>query len=429
MNFVIPALFVLALAILPLSGKKYITVHLKRLVLPFACIVFILVLILFSGTAVDSAAKGLALWFNIVFPSLFPFFVASHLLNGSGFVRAGGILLEPLMRPLFNVPGCGSFAFLMGITSGYPVGAKITAGMRKEKLLTKSEAERLLAFSNNSGPLFIVGAVSTGMFKMQRLGLFLLACHIAACITVGIILGLSGKKPASKVNMQEEALWKRFKKELLTVGKMKNASFGTALGRAVEDSIMTLLAIGGFIMLFSVIINLLMEIGVISQISSFLSVLLSPFGINERIISSVVGGFFEITTGANLASSSHGAPLQQKLAAVSLIIGWAGLSVHSQVLSIISGTDISMKTYLLGKFLQGIFASVYALAGFAAFGESIPGNGAVFLAPEEFAAPVFAGCFIVSVKQLLVSFLVLTVLTAITLILGHKLKAHEQSGK
>jgi len=41
------------------------------------------------------------------------------------------------MRPLFNVPGCGSFAFAMGITSGYPVGAKITASMREEKLLSK----------------------------------------------------------------------------------------------------------------------------------------------------------------------------------------------------------------------------------------------------------------------------------------------------
>jgi len=91
------------------------------------------------------------LWFNVVFPSLFPFFVASEILYRTGFIKAIGILLEPIMRP-FNVPGCGSFAFAMGITSGYPVGAKITASMREEKLLSKTESERLLSFTNNSGP-------------------------------------------------------------------------------------------------------------------------------------------------------------------------------------------------------------------------------------------------------------------------------------
>jgi len=70
-------------------------------------------LIIFSDTAVKSAGSGLNLWFNVVFPSLFPFFVASEILYRTGFIKAIGILLEPIMRPLFNVPGCGSFAFAM----------------------------------------------------------------------------------------------------------------------------------------------------------------------------------------------------------------------------------------------------------------------------------------------------------------------------
>jgi len=65
-------------------------------------------LIIFSDTAVKSAGSGLNLWFNVVFPSLFPFFVASEILYRTGFIKAIGILLEPIMRPLFNVPGCGS---------------------------------------------------------------------------------------------------------------------------------------------------------------------------------------------------------------------------------------------------------------------------------------------------------------------------------
>ena len=185
-------LIALVLAINIKSIKTIKVIYLKSLVLPLVCITFILMLIIFSDTAVKSAGSGLNLWFNVVFPSLFPFFVASEILYRTGFIKAIGILLEPIMRPLFNVPGCGSFAFAMGITSGYPVGAKITASMREEKLLSKTESERLLSFTNNSGPLFIIGAVAVGMFKMPELGLLLLACHIHASITVGILFRFYG---------------------------------------------------------------------------------------------------------------------------------------------------------------------------------------------------------------------------------------------
>ncbi|MCR4434234.1 MAG: sporulation integral membrane protein YlbJ [Clostridiales bacterium] len=337
---------------------------LKTLLLPGASILFVLCLIAFSNTAVSAALKGLNLWFNIVFPSLFPFFVASELLNRSGFVRAVGILLEPVMRPLFNIPGCGSFAFAMGITSGYPVGAKITADLREENLLKKEEAERLLAFSNNSGPLFIIGSVSVGMFKLPEAGLFMLACHILACITVGVVLGLYSRR---KGNINPDAgrkdLWKRLKKALLHHRSTKDFSFGVILGEAVRNSVTLILAIGGFIILFSVIINLLLETGIIGFLSQLFSFPLSFLGIHKDIVTSALCGIFEITTGTNMLSSASRAPLIQQLTGASLVIGWAGLSVHAQVASITSRTDMSIKTYLLGKTLQGIFSAAYTFIG------------------------------------------------------------------
>ena len=165
----------LAAFILLAQMKPLGVIYAKQLAIPALCLVFILCLVAFPKTAVEAASKGINLWLGIVFPSLFPFFAASEILVSSGFIKAAGILLEPVMRPLFNVPGSGSFALLMGVTSGYPVGAKITCDLHKNGLVTKTEAERLLAFTNNSGPLFIIGAVATGMYGVPSLGLFLLA--------------------------------------------------------------------------------------------------------------------------------------------------------------------------------------------------------------------------------------------------------------
>lgn len=351
--------------------NSYKIIQMKKLLVPLLAIVFILFLIFLSDTCVKAASRGLTLWLNIVFPSLFPFFVASELLKGSSLIKAIGVLIEPIMYPLFRVPGCGSFAFLMGTTSGYPVGAKITSSLRKEKMLSKVQAERLLAFSNNSGPLFIVGAVAVGMFSEPKLGPFLLICHIAASITIGILFRFYGNKSsASIMYSSRSSTFKRFKKELFN-NKNSNSNLGGLLGEAIKNSIMTILAVGGFIIVFSVIINILLETGFITQFASLISAVLTPLNIDKEIITSLLSGFFEITTGTKMASSIQGVSLAEKLVPVSIIIGWAGLSVHSQVLSIISNTDISLKPYLIGKLLHGIIAGIYTFIGIKIAGSYI----------------------------------------------------------
>jgi len=83
--------------------------------------------------------------------------------------------------------GEGAFPFLMGIISGYPVGAKIVTKLRENNTCTKEECERLLAFTNNSGPLFIVGTVGISLIGDTTIGIILLIIHILASITVGIL--------------------------------------------------------------------------------------------------------------------------------------------------------------------------------------------------------------------------------------------------
>ncbi|MCX7710674.1 MAG: sporulation integral membrane protein YlbJ [Clostridia bacterium] len=371
MNILVLLAILAAFLLLQYYSRSSKIIYIKKLLLPFTFSLFLLCLVFFSDTAVSSAKKGLDLWLNIVFPSLFPFFVVSELLSMTGFVRVLGVLMEPVMRPLFNVPGCGSFAFAMGITSGYPVGAKITSSMREEKLVTKAEAERLLAFTNNSGPLFIVGAVAVGMLKNPQLGLFLLACHILACISVGLLFKYYRKGSIRSANGSSAKLLVRFKSEMVALRKNLNTSLGEMLGNAVRNSMATILAIGGFIILFSVLINLLITTGCIESLSALLGYFLEPIGINKDLITAVTSGFFEITTGTSMASKVSGVSFSIQLSAISLIIGWAGLSVHSQVLSIVSKTDISIKPYLFGKFLQGIFSSVYTLIGIKIAGVSM----------------------------------------------------------
>ncbi len=93
------------------------------------------------------------------------------------------------MRPLFNLPGIAAFPFSMSIISGYPTGSKIIASLRKDNLITKTEGERMLVLSSTSGPpLFMLGAVTVGMFNNLKLApLILYPPHYLGAITMGFL--------------------------------------------------------------------------------------------------------------------------------------------------------------------------------------------------------------------------------------------------
>lgn len=133
--------------------------EIKTILISFLTTFITICIIIFSENAFQAALEALNVWWEVVFPSLLPFFIIAEILMGLGVVHFLGTLLEPLMKPLFKVPGVGAFAMAMGLASGYPIGAKITANLRRNKMCTKTEAERLISFTNTADPLFMVGAV------------------------------------------------------------------------------------------------------------------------------------------------------------------------------------------------------------------------------------------------------------------------------
>lgn len=86
---------------------------LKQYILPTIFVLFIIGLVVFSNSNLIAAKTGLNLWFNNVVPSLFPFFIATHLLSNTDIVQFISNYCNCFMRPLFNVPRriCLCFCF------------------------------------------------------------------------------------------------------------------------------------------------------------------------------------------------------------------------------------------------------------------------------------------------------------------------------
>jgi sporulation integral membrane protein YlbJ len=317
-------------------------------------------MVAYPDLAFASAVKGLKVWWDVVFPALLPFFIAGQILMGLGVVSFMGVLMEPFMRPLFNVPGVGAFVVAMGLASGYPIGSVLTAKLRREGQLTKAEAERLMSFTNTADPLFMAGAVAVGMFKSAALGGIIMAAHYLGALGTGLILRFyraADRTPPPPAAARRRNVVARAFDEMIAARQRDGRAFGQLAGDAVRDSVQTLLLVGGFIILFSVIIQILTQVGAVGWVTSVLSVVLGPLGIHRQAISSLVSGFFEITIGSQAAAQAPVALLERVMLA-SAIIAWSGLSVLAQVAAVTQGTGVSMLPYVVSRLIHAVLAAV-----------------------------------------------------------------------
>lgn len=312
----------------------------KKNLVSIISILFIIFLVMYSKENILAAKEGLDLWINNVIPSLFPFFIATEILCQTNIINILGKILQKPISKLFNVPGQGVFALIMGTISGYPSGAKIVSNLKKEKIITLEEAERLISFTNNSGPLFIIGTVGVSLLKNQKLGYLLLISHIISCLFVGFIF--RNWKKNFKISKNEN----NFENDK----NLDFKDFGEILGDSIRKSIITITSIGGFIIIFSVIISMLNSSGFFETTGQ----IFEKIGISKNIGNCVISGIIELTNGVKNMSIL---PLNNiNISIISFLIGFGGLSVLFQVNSIISKENISIKPYIYGKILQGFIS-------------------------------------------------------------------------
>jgi len=293
-------------------------------------IIFGICLIFFSSSNIAAVQSSIDLFLNAVFPSLFPFLIVSELLSYTTVVSFLSAKCEKIMKPLFNVPGVGAYPFIMGLLSGYPVGAKIVADLRAQNFISKSEGERLLIFTNNAGPLFVIGSIGFSMYLNSTIGFLFLGVNIVSSIFTGFIFGKFYSKNNRNYSNTKAC-------------ELSFSSLADIISKSIRKAFFTLSNVCGFIILFSLIISMIKASGVLDLI-------------NNIWIQYFILGIIEITNGIKLISTISGQSLFFNLIFTSVLLGTGGICVLLQVWSCTSNTDLSIKPYILGKICCGLFA-------------------------------------------------------------------------
>ena len=287
-----------------------------------------------SADVLESVKFSFNIWENSIFPSLFPFFVIGNILIDLGFPKLLGTLLRDVMYTLFKINGTGAFIIILSILSGFPSSAKYTKELYLNGEINDKEATKLLTFTHFSNPLFILGTLSITFLNNKEIGMCILISHYIGNLFIGLIFRnyYISKKDTTKVSL---------KNAIISMNSSRtDKSFGQMLSNAITSSISTLLLILGTVTIFLVLTTL---------INNNLSV--SPY------YKSIINGIFEMTQGLKYLSMLKIPLYKQALISV-FFISFGGLSVHMQVLSIISDTKIKYFPYFISRILHASISTI-----------------------------------------------------------------------
>jgi sporulation integral membrane protein YlbJ len=250
------------------------------------------------------------------------------LLCKTNLIPLAGKYLGKIMKPVFNEPGESAIAIIIGTISGYPVGAKVVCSLVRENKISKEEAERLLAFCNNSGPLFILGTVGIALFGNKTIGFILLITHILASLSVGIIykfwspstytkrkileqnnsnntnnifidntynknFSYQNSKSNFKININNYSNASSKNNNKKTSSNITLSNLGEAIGSSITSSISSIMLVGGFIVIFSVILSIINNY----NLFAFLQPIEQKLNLPQDILKAFASGLLELTNG------------------------------------------------------------------------------------------------------------------------------------
>lgn len=292
----------------------------RVLLLPL--LLFLFFLLAFPKLSLISAKAGLMLWFYTLLPTMLPFMILSNIFIRTRLLNRLFCAPQNFWRHVFCLSPNGSYALVMGVFCGYPMGAKITADLYREGRISRQEACYLLTFSNHPGPSFLSGYLCIGLF--HRTDLIPVTYSILYLSSFLSSLFFRFRYfPGAKL---PKTAYCDTKKEISS-----SHSFGEILDISIMDGFEAITRLGGYILLFSIVQ------GILKQLLH-----------NLPHICCILLGIVEVTTGIS-AISQNSWQFHITYPLILTFTAFGGLCVAAQTKSMLTDTDLPFAPYLKGK--------------------------------------------------------------------------------
>ena len=292
----------------------------------------LVVLLFFPSYCADGVLLGIKLFINSLLPAILPFIIFSNFMIPLAYSWQIGRLFYPITHTLFGVSYYGSYAVIMGFLCGYPVGAKITSDLYLNGSITKAEADYILKFVNHASPSFIQGYVVLSLLNTPEYRFIAIILTYLPELITGIIF----RRHKSYKNID------------ISVSRLKYP-INKILDDSLSNAILTVVKIGGYLIIFTTIAGIIMKITFISDIFKVIIVAL-----------------LEITSGTYYLSLLNiSLPLRLLCIIAACILG--GVSTFFQINSVLSKFEYKKRDYLYSKCVSLIIMIILYVILFTIF--------------------------------------------------------------
>lgn len=280
-----------------------------------------------------SSFSGLTVWATAVLPGLLPFCFITKMLSSLPKIQNFTKPLGIVTKKLYNTGGISGYVFFMSILSGYPLGAKLTAELHKNNMITHGEAHRLTAFCSTSGPAFVIGTVS--ILIGSNIGAIIFFCHIIGAVLNGLIY--------RRVKLDQTHDYNQSIKKPINI-----------LSDSMYNTVISCLVVGGFIAISFVFIDILLTTNILSPVIYLTNLIFPGLGLP------IGCGLIELTRGIIEASNLSMSPIALTALCAGLI-SFGGLSIHLQSMVFLKECNISYGYFILTKLTHAIITIGLAL--------------------------------------------------------------------
>ena len=289
----------------------------------YLCIILLLINSKNVSTCISNSVN---IFIKTLVPSLYIYLLITEILINSGLVYNLSFGLSNILSKIFRIPKETTFVILVSFLLGYPNASKCITKLYEDKIISLPLAKKLVSFTNNASPSYILCAIGISMFNSMNIGIILLISHFLSSVIIGICYPYS-----QHIIQQKVAISNSF---------YKISSPFDILLTSMLNSFKTLGVILGYLIIFSLIPNLL------------LTKLQLP-----EIIKGIIYGLFELTTGINMFSTIV-ATTTTVITIASFILSFSSFMIIFQVYSFVYKTGIKLKELIIYKLSQGLISSL-----------------------------------------------------------------------
>lgn len=296
-------------------------------------LIVFLYLLFFPQPALAGARDGLLLWYRNVLPVLFPFMLLCGMALQLNAMECLPRPVQKAVRFLFGCSSPGCFAVLTGFFCGFPMGAKLTSDLLKQKKITAQEARHLYGFVNNLSPVFLTSYLAFDQMKQPQLGGLLLFQILGAAIIYGAAASMHLRKDRFRESRSDAAP---------SVSSVR-PDFSRMADCVMEDSVKNIVKLGICIMLFSMAGE---------AVRTFMSA--------ESIATVLFRASIEVTGGIRIICGSR-LSFPQQYVLLSMLCAFGGWSAFAQTVSLAGLKGDNLKYYIKSRVIITLLSGLLSV--------------------------------------------------------------------